>query len=399
MKGKKKIFLLMLAAVLCIGAGLTVMATSDLENDLDNAKKEQKALESERKDAKKTLSRLEDKKDNLEEYIAAIDQDLNSREKDLKELATQLEQTEATLAKTQEELAAAQAKEEVQYAGMKERIRFIYEQGQSSYLEMLLEAGSFADFLNRAEYVQEVYEYDKNIFLSYQETKDTIAKAKEQLEENKNIIQQTQADVEYAKKQLEVVAEAKAEQMEKYENDIDDMEQLIKEYDEDIKAQDAVISELEKQVRDWKNQNGSAGAGNVSLTYDGGKFTWPCPGYTRISSPFGWRMHPTLHVNKFHNGVDLAAPYGTPILAAYKGTVIGAGYNSSMGNYVMIDHGGGLFTIYMHASSLLVKSGQTVTTGQKIALVGSTGRSSGNHLHFGVRLNGQYVSPMNYISE
>lgn len=397
MKEKKKYLLFLLALVFCLGAG-HVTATSGLESDLDNAKQEQDALKSERKDAKKTLSNLENKKDNLEAYIAEIDKDLNTREKTLSNLTTQLEQTEADIITTQAELEAAQEKEEIQYAGMKERIRFIYEQGQNSYLETLLGAESFADFLNRAEYVKEVYEYDKNIFTSYQETKNSIAAAKAKLEEDKKVIEQTKADVEYEKKQLQIVADAKEDQMKEYESDISDMEQLIKEYDEDIKAQNAVISQIEEQIRKQK-EAANAGAGNVTLTYDGGKFTHPCPGYTRISSLFGWRMHPTLHVNKFHNGVDLAAPYGTSILAAYKGTVAGAGYNSSMGNYVMIDHGGGLFTIYMHASKLLVSTGQSVTAGQKIALVGSTGRSNGNHLHFGVRLNGSYVDPMNYISK
>ena len=133
-------------------------------------------------------------------------------------------------------------------------------------------------------------------------------------------------------------------------------------------------------------------------SYDGGAFCWPAPSYTRVSSEYGYRIHPIYGTQKFHNGVDLAAPGGSPILAAYDGVVVAATYNASMGNYVMIDHGDGLYTIYMHASSLLVSAGQSVSRGQKIALVGSTGNSTGNHLHFSVRLNGSYVSPWNYIS-
>lgn len=397
MKKKKKYLIFLLGILMCLGAG-HVSAGSNLESDLDNAKEEQAALKSERKDAKKTLSGLESKKENLEEYIKGIDNDLNAREKTLNNLSNQLTQTETNLEKTRAELAAAEEKEKIQYAGMKERIRYIYEQGQTSYLESLLGAESFADFLNRAEYVKEVYEYDKNIFLSYQETKNSIAQAKAKLEEELKTIEQTKADVEYEKEQLQILSDAKEAQMKDYETNIKDMEQLIKEYDEDIKAQDSVIKQIEAQIKKQK-EAANAGAGNVTLTYDGGKFTHPCPGYKTISSPFGWRIHPTLKVNKFHNGVDLAANYGTPIYAAYKGTVAGAGYNSSMGNYVMIDHGGGLFTIYMHASKLLVSTGQSVSAGQNIALVGSTGRSTGNHLHFGVRLNGSYVDPMSYISK
>ena len=128
-------------------------------------------------------------------------------------------------------------------------------------------------------------------------------------------------------------------------------------------------------------------------------FKWPAPSYTRISDDYGNRTHPILGVQQFHNGVDMAAPGGSPILAAYDGKVVAAAYNASMGNYIMINHGGGLYTIYMHASALYVSTGETVTRGQKIAAVGTTGRSTGNHLHFSVRKDGAYVSPWNYLSK
>lgn len=124
----------------------------------------------------------------------------------------------------------------------------------------------------------------------------------------------------------------------------------------------------------------------------------PIASYTRVSSPYGWRMHPTLGVEKYHNGIDLASPTGTAIYAAYDGIVVAAAYSSSMGNYVMIDHGSGLYTIYMHASKLYVSEDDVVVRGETIAAVGSTGRSTGPHLHFGVRLNGAYVDPSNYVS-
>ena len=128
-------------------------------------------------------------------------------------------------------------------------------------------------------------------------------------------------------------------------------------------------------------------------------FKWPAPSYTRISDDYGNRIHPILGVQQFHNGVDMAAPGGSPILAAYDGKVVASAYNASMGNYIMINHGDGLYTIYMHASALYVSTGDTVTRGQKIAAVGTTGRSTGNHLHFSVRKDGAYVSPWNYLSK
>lgn len=180
-----------------------------------------------------------------------------------------------------------------------------------------------------------------------------------------------------------------------YETDIHNREQLLREYEAEIAAQNAEIKELEEISKTLQKQLEEANG--KKKTYDGGMFAWPAPSYTRISDDYGERMHPTLNVKKFHNGLDLAAPGGSPILAAYSGTVVAAAYSSTMGNYIMLYHGDNLYTIYMHASKLYVSQGAEVTKGQKIAAVGTTGRSTGNHLHFGVRLNGNYVNPWNYL--
>ena len=195
--------------------------------------------------------------------------------------------------------------------------------------------------------------------------------------------------------ELEELIEEKNQMLTAFENDINNKTQAIKEYEAEIKEQDELISALEAAVEAERKQilkqNG------IVLEYDGGAFKFPVAKYTRVSSEFGWRIHPTLGYNKFHNGIDLASPSGTAIYAAYSGTVVAATYSSTMGNYVMINHGSGLYTIYMHASKLYVKKDDIVARGDTIAAVGSTGRSTGPHLHFGVRLNGEYVNPRNYI--
>ena len=172
---------------------------------------------------------------------------------------------------------------------------------------------------------------------------------------------------------------------------------MIAEYEEDLKFQDNLIKQWESEILNEKKE--ILLANGIKVSYSGEKLTWPCPSYTRISSEFGWRIHPTLGVNKFHNGVDMAAPKGTNILAAYSGEVVDATYNSSMGNYVLLNHGNGFYTIYMHASKLCVSPGDIVVEGEKIAEVGSTGRSTGPHLHFGVRKDGEYVNPMDYLNK
>ena len=391
----KKIFkYLVLGAFCLLLMGLPAGATS-LEGELSDAKGEQSELEKERKSAQKTLDKLETKKGQLQDYIKEIDADLNSRQKEITKLAGELEEKEGQIAQTEAELQAAIEKSQRQYQAMKERIKFVYENGNQSYIELILKAENFSDFLNRAELVSQVYEYDKNMLLSYEELQKTIAATKEQLDEDKKTIQSMQANAQYEKEQLQIVADAKEAQMKQYETDIEGMEEKIKEYDREIKEQNAIIKQLEEQVKKQKAAQAEAGAS--APKYTGGKFTWPCPSSTRITDEFGMRMHPTLHVMKMHDGIDIGAAYGSDIVAAYEGTVVAAAYNSSMGNYVMIDHGGELYTIYMHCSSLNTSVGAKVQSGQSIAKVGSTGRSTGNHLHFGVRLNGSYVSPWNYL--
>ena len=182
-----------------------------------------------------------------------------------------------------------------------------------------------------------------------------------------------------------------------YETDINNKEKAIKEYKEEIEAQENEIAMLEAQIAEEKKKI-LANSG-VVLTYDGGAFKFPVASYTRVSDEYGPRIHPTLGIQQFHNGVDLASPKGTAIYAAYDGIVVAAAYSATMGNYVMIDHGSGLYTIYMHASALYVEKDDIVVRGETIAAVGSTGRSTGPHLHFSVRLNGEYQSPWNYITK
>ena len=213
------------------------------------------------------------------------------------------------------------------------------------------------------------------------------------LEEEEEVLHQAEESLQKEQQSVNTLISEKEKQIVAYEGDISNQEAAIAEYEAQIAAEDAEIAALEKAVEADKAKLEEEN----KVKYDGGMFQMPCPSYTRISDDYGSRMHPILKVEKFHNGVDFAAPSGSPILAAYDGRVVAATYNSSMGNYVMIDHGDGLYTIYMHASKLYVSSGQTVTKGEQIAAVGSTGRSTGPHLHFSVRLNGSYVSPWNYL--
>ena len=356
----------------------------------------QKILQQGLSDVQKLVKELEASKENLATYVVELDGKLNTIQEKIEELQGLIDTKEEEIETTTMQLKEAVATEEAQYEAMKMRIKFMYERGESFYLEMILSADSFGEILNKADYVEQLSQYDREQLQKFQQTRQAVEECKALLEEQKATLAEAQTALENEQSSVQTLIATKEKEIRAYENDIDNKEAAIKEYEAEIAAQNAEIAELERQVAEEKKR--LAAANKSAIIYDGGQFKWPAPAYTRISDDYGNRIHPILKVPQFHNGIDMAAPGGSPILAAYDGEVVAATYNGSMGNYVMIDHGGGLYTIYMHASALYVSKGQVVTKGQKIAAVGTTGRSTGNHLHFSVRLNGSYVNPWNYLS-
>ena len=378
-------------------ASLTASATPTEESikakeaQISEAKKERDGLKNAKTDLEKVKKELEKSKSDLNNYIKELDGQLTDIQQKVDLLTEQIAEKENQIDTTTEELREAEAVQQAQYEAMKKRIKFMYERGDMLYLELLLQSGNFSDMLNKAEYIEKLSDYDRNKLNEYISTTELIRLTKEALEEEKETLDETKAVREEEQANLEALLSTKSKELNSVQADISNKEAAIAEYEAEIKAENAAIAALEKEVAADK------AALYSRYTYDGGMFTWPCPGYTRISDDYGNRVHPTLGITKMHNGIDLAAPGGSAILAAYNGTVVAADYNSTMGNYIMINHGGGLYTIYMHFSALYVSKGTDVTAGTKIGAVGTTGRSTGNHLHFGVRLNGAYVSPWNYL--
>lgn len=367
---------------------------NEKEGELDDLEDQKAALQNSRSNLQRIINGLEAEKQEMAGYVAELDSQVMNIQSNIEALNELIDAKQAEILQTQAELEAAEQTAEEQYEAMKERIQFMYETGDSLYLEMLLTADSFADMLNKADYIEQLSAYDREKLEEYQLVVEYTQLCKEELLSEQELLEEARTAAQEEQNNLNALITEKEAQITAYESDIATREQAIREYDAEIREQNELIAALEAQVAAEK----AALAEATRIRYDGGVFTWPAPSYTRISSPYGWRPHPIFGVDKYHNGVDLAAPGGSPILAAYDGKVVAAAYSSSMGNYIMIDHGDGLYTIYMHASALYVSTGEYVTRGQKIAAVGTTGNSTGNHLHFGVRLNGQYVDPMGYIS-
>ena len=376
---------------------MTVMATPTEESikakeaQISEAKKERDGLKSAKTDLEKVKKELEKSKSDLNNYIRELDGQLTDIQQKIDLLTEQIAEKEQQITTTTAELQEAEAIQQAQYEAMKKRIKFMYERGDMLYLELLLQSGNFSDMLNKAEYIEKLSGYDRMKLNEYISTTELIRLTKEALEEEKATLDETKEVRQEEEANLESLISTKNKELTTVQSDISNKEAAIAEYEAEIKAENAAIAALEKEVAADK------AALYSKYKYDGGMFTWPCPGYSRISDDYGNRVHPTLGITKMHNGIDLAAPSGSAVLAAYNGTVVAADYNSTMGNYIMINHGNGLYTIYMHCSALYVSKGTDVTAGTKIGAVGSTGRSTGPHLHFGVRLNGAYVSPWNYL--
>lgn len=387
--------------ILAVGSGRTVWATSvtsqkesqtdSVSGSLKEAQDAKEALEDELEKTQQTIKDLKASKGNIEQKVAQLNQQLISISAKITDLENQLTAKNDDILLAQEQLAAAQEQEEKQYEDMKVRIRFMYENRQASYLEALFSSSSISEFLNAAEYISKIEEYDRNKLTEYQQTVESITQMEAALQQEYEELQSLKETVENEKASVAALMQQKETELAGLSEDIVDAQDEAEYYEAEIQAQEEIIAAIRRAEAEKK------AAGNANTVYGGGPFTWPCPSSSRVTCDYGPRVAPTTGASTDHKGIDIGAAYGADIVAAADGKVITATYSSSAGNYVMIDHGGGLYTVYMHASSLNVSAGEQVTAGQVIAKVGSTGISTGNHLHFGVSLNGSYVSPWGYL--
>lgn len=375
---------------------------ADNKSDLKEAEKEKEELEKDLKEAQELIDSLKDSKSDIKDAVKQLDAQLDEVSAKVKKLEQQLAEKQQEISDAEAALADAQAKEAVQYENMKKRIKFMYENSQTSTAEMLLSSKDFSEFLNTAEYITQISQYDRKMLEEYQNTQETIAETQEILKKEYAEIAKLEEQVKAEKQAVAALEAAKKGELADVSEDLADAEQIAKVYEEEIKAQNEVIAQIQAaQQQQANNAGNSANAGDGSgggQTVQGtGSMLWPCPSSHKITSDYGPRESPTAGASTNHKGIDIGAAYGADIVAADSGVVIVSTYSNSAGNYIVIDHGNGICTVYMHASSRLVSVGNTVTRGQVIAKVGSTGYSTGNHLHFGVTVNGSYVNPWGYV--
>ena len=401
MKGNRRIRAAALAGGLLLG-GMAAFSSYATSVKIEDAKKQVSALEEEKKKVESTLNQLETLKADTAAYVKKLDGSLSELSDELSRLEAQIAVKESEIGTAKAQLEEAKGVEEHQYSTMKLRIKYMYENGESSFVDMVMESGSISELLNRAEYVSQIAEYDRKMLKEYAAVKDEVADREKNLEEEHQGLLVLQETTQAKQASMQKLMDSKKSELDSYNSKIASAQSEIDQYNADIKAQEDQMKKIEAEMkrREEEARKKAEAAGKTYTVSNLGNisFKWPCPSSSRITSNFGDRESPTEGASSNHKGMDIGAATGTDIIAAADGEVVISTYSYSAGNYIMLDHGGGVSTVYMHCSKLLVGVGEKVKQGQVIAKVGSTGYSTGSHLHFGIRSGGTYVNPRSYVS-
>lgn len=330
---------------------------------------------------------LEEVKSDLSEnllQVEKLDKKIETAETQLEEYESKITNLKNSINEIENELNTVSDKYEKQKELLKKRLVASYMAGETQYLDILLKSKSLDDFLSSYYLVSQLAELDNNLI--------------KELEGKKNKIDLSRQKLEREKKELATIAENQTRTSKTLQNTKKLRESFIEKLSEEEQQLQNKIDEINTQYEEINRQILAAAMEGIDTQYIGGELAWPVPGYTRITSEYGMRVHPITHQYKLHTGVDIGAPEGVNFIAANDGIVIRAGFNVAYGNMVIVDHGGGVSTLYAHGSEILVEVGQTIKRGDAILKVGSTGYSTGPHAHFEVRINGTTVNPLPYIT-
>lgn len=381
----RKIIKVVFAFILIGSMSINAHATS--LTDLEGQKEE---LEGKKEEAQAIVDKMDSEKNNILSAIQELDNQVAELNVQINDLEAQKSDLNEQISETEVKLADAEDKEQEQYEAMKLRIQYAYENDDDNYLDVVFTSSDISSMVNQTEYGEQIYSYDsrmlKDLIAIKQEISDTQELLNEQLEEVQLIEDQLTED----RDAVQIMIEGKEKQINNYNSSIEGYNEQIAQYQSDMDSIDAQITAIMEERRKQEAAAASQGL-DVPIYYTGGNFQWPVSSGGTITSTFGPRW------GTVHQGLDIACPMGTPILAGESGTVIASYYSSSAGEYIVIDHGNGVATEYMHNSQRLVNVGDTVSRGQVIAYSGSTGYSTGPHCHFGVRINGTRVDPQPYL--
>lgn len=375
-------------AVSLLPEAVVVPASAVTQAEIDAMKEEANSLKQQQEEIQDQLDSLAADRENAMARKTLLEQQINATRAEINTIAAQIAKYDELIAQKQEELSQAEAEEQAQYELFCERVRYMEEQGEVSYWSILFSSKDFADLLDNAMMVEEIMDYDNQVM-------DQLIALREQIEQDK-------AELETARqKQQDAKAEQEAAQanLQAQESEVDALLSQISNQEDELEAReaqlraasDAATAEIAAAEREL--------AAQIANVPSESGFLWPLPGRYNLSSLFGSRKHPITGKANNHTGIDIPASSGTSILAAKSGVVTTSTYNNSYGNYVVVSHSDGTSTLYAHMVRRNCSKGDTVSQGQVIGYVGTTGSSTGNHLHFEVRVNGSRVDPINYFTD
>lgn len=374
--GRGKALNLALSLLISLSVTGTALA-DDLEDQLVDLQRQAEEQQAKTNEASAKV-------ESVSERLRQIQEELRVATAEYKEVKGQLDSVEDKISDNTELLQKTEADLKVKNKKLQQRVRDIYINGQISYVDVLFGAKDFADLMTRMDVLKRIIKHDYDLIMKVREEKATVENTRAQLEKDKAEAEVLVADAQAKKAKVE---DKESEQQVLLDQAIYDRDTSERMYEEIMAASQEVANMIRRSHMSSAGYSGApAGAGGM---------IWPISG--PITSEFGWRTHPIFGTARFHSGLDIGGDYGMPIYAAASGTVIYAGWISGYGNAVIIDHGGGVTTLYGHNDSLNVSEGENVAQGQVIAMCGSTGNSTGPHCHFEVRENGEPVSPYGYL--
>ena len=367
------------------------------------AEKQKEEAQENEKNAKDILTTMEEQQNQIVQEVADLDAQATAIQTEITKKQDEADELEADIKDTQKHLNEAQKAQDTQYEAMKQRIQYLYEEGEMEYVDAFITSVSFTDLLNKSEYIDQISEYDQKQLTKLIKNKNEIAAYEADLEADLRQVESVKTDLENDNARLQEVIDKKQEDIDQYSDDIDAQKSLMAKFTAQREEAERRIAEIARQEMNRARSNGGGVYTPDGKVYDTskykGRFMWPVSTGGVITDEFGYRDAPTAGASTYHQGLDIGCDYGTDIVAADDGTVVMSGYNGGAGNMVMISHGDGICTVYMHNSQLCVNVGEKVVKGQVIAKAGSTGVSTGPHCHFGVSIDGTYVNPHDFLGQ
>ncbi len=376
--------LCMVLAFIIICTYITVVYAEDSDSNLTNLQDQQQDLQNQLTESNEQLEEVQSQLSENLQQIEKLDEKIQESEDKISELDAQVKELQEEISDIQSQLEIAEKNYEKQKNIMEKRLIAIYESGDTKYIDVLLKSKDLSEFLSNYYLITEITSLDKDLLDEVETEKKEIEISKQKLEKNQ--------------KALATALQTQTKTSTVLQNTKTLRENYISRLSDEEKAKQAQIDEITAQYEAVNNQILELAKQGLDTEYIGGVLAWPVPGYTKITSNYGMRVHPITGQYKLHTGVDISAPMGANFVAANDGVVTKAEYNTAYGNMVMIDHGGGISTLYAHGSEILVTVGQTVKRNEAILKVGSTGYSTGPHAHFEVRINGVVTNPIEYIT-